>query len=385
VRAYCEALGAADPAAALARHVEQLKRLALAVHWLAGADLTFETPLRARAPLALPGTALSIHGHGGGPIEIAGLAEGRLDVRREGRAERVALRAGETAAGGAVAIRACPIVRTGGCEIRLQPHVFDLPGLMGAAAVLDAGLAFQESRRELVAEALALIERLHPRAFAQLGEHIRVIALKPPGTGGYTNVSHSDLPGAFVASAFAHPYELADVFIHELHHNRLFAVEEMGPILEEEGDGAEERRRYSPWRRDPRPLRGILHAVYVSIPVGWYWLRVSEDAEVGGDLLAYAHDQARRATLQLAIGLEELRRHATFTTFGRPLFAGLERDAAALARAVARAGVPRDPPAMRCRDDGVIEPQRGEDGRPLAVREAVREHRRRYEVAPAAG
>ena len=52
--------------------------------------------------------------------------------------------------------------------------------------------------------------------------------------------------------------DLADDLLHETAHHRLHSLEEVAP-LERKGADA---HYYSPWRRQVRPLHGILHATY---------------------------------------------------------------------------------------------------------------------------
>ena len=52
--------------------------------------------------------------------------------------------------------------------------------------------------------------------------------------------------------------DLADDLLHETAHHRLHSLEELAPLKRKGADA----HYYSPWRRQVRPLHGILHATY---------------------------------------------------------------------------------------------------------------------------
>ena len=384
--AYCAAIGSDDPRHALARHLDDFKRFVLALHLFERTECRFETPLEARLPMTIPGTRLGIEGEG--TIMITRLARRRLELVDGSRTTSLSLRPTIDGERAALRVVEWPEVAHAGVTLALNPLAFDLPGLDFAAPAVDAGFDFQLRHRMLVVRTLALMQ-LHQRAtFIQFRDVMRTIALKPRPAGSYTNITHSDLPGAFIAAVIANPHELADTFIHEFHHNRLFFIEERGPFFE---PGAEDAlaagRHYSPWRDDPRPLHGLLHAVYVAIPVARFWLAVHADGGLDGDGRAYAVDRILRGIAQLDLGAAELERSARFTPFGRSLFDGMKAVIAELHHeAGCNAGLPSNAPALVCRDDGGFEPEISKlTGRALTVREAVEEHVRRFGSVAATG
>jgi hypothetical protein len=129
-------------------------------------------------------------------------------------------------------------------------------------------------------------------------------------------------------------------------------------------------------------VRGILHAVYVTVPVAHYWREVLASGEARGPLAGYALDRARRSQLQLAIGTEQLARLARFTPAGQALFDELARGVAGVREALAAAGVPADPPAFYCTIGGEVKPERdAPDGPQLGVRAAVLRHMQKFDLA----
>lgn len=377
-QAYCTALGMPDPREALTRHLADFKRYVLALHCLSERDCAFTRPLQVTLPFAIPATRLSLTGKGS--AQIHALVNGYLEISHEGRTQRLPLTTPSSANPVSLTIEECPVVSHEGYELLLQPHGFNLLGLDFVEPVLKVGHAYQREHAHVVAQALSLLDRYLPDTYAQFRSVMRYIALKPLLTGGYTNSSHSDLPGAFVCGIVHEPYELADGIIHEFYHNRLFFIEEIAPFFSDSADALENRSYYSPWRSDLRPLHGILHALYVYLPVCRFWLQVSLGGEVAGMRLSYVHDQLVRIPLQLQIAVHQLSRHARFTDFGRAVFEQLKKDVADLQDAITGPAATIDVPAVVCSEDGSFTNQLAKSqNRSLSVREAVLEHLREYD------
>lgn len=377
-QAYCTALGMPEPREALTRHLADFKRYVLALHCLSGENYVFARPLEVTLPFAIPATRWSLTGKGS--AQIHALVNGYLEIGYEGRTQRSPLTTRSSANPVSLTIEECPVVSHEGYELLLQPHGFNLLGLDFVEPALKVGHAYQREHAHVVAQALSLIDRYLPDTYAQFRSVMRYIALKPLLIGGYTNSSHSDLPGAFVCGIVPEPYELADGIIHEFYHNRLFFIEEIAPFFSDSADALENRSYYSPWRSDLRPLHGILHALYVSLPVCRFWLQVFLGGEVAGMHVNYVRDRLVRIPLQLQIAVHQLARHARFTDFGMMLFEQLKKDVGDIRDAITGSGIPIDVPAFVCSDDGSFIPQVSKShGWSLSAREAVLEHIRDYD------
>lgn len=371
---YCRALGAQSPADALAESLRRFKGFVIAACALDGATLDLAQPLHISLPWALPGTRWWLGGTG--ERRIAGVRPGALQLT-DGTA--LALRAGHRAQD--ITVAECPLASHGEVAIRLQWALFhDLPGLGFTAPAIDAGPDYQQQQVALTESTLALVARHHPSSHEQMTVSLDVLAYKPLHAGYYSNMSYSDLPGAFICGVIEQPYELADTFIHELHHNRLFFLEEDGPFLEPRDgvDPLDDRLYYSPWRDDPRPLHGILHAAYVYVPVTEFWMSVYGQPEIDAEVRAYAHDRVLRYLMQLQLGLHQLRSHAGATARGRDVIDGIARRLQSL-HDTART-LPLDPQgeALRCEETGRISPERGPDEQPLRLHRALELHVERF-------
>lgn len=367
VTTYLSELGIREPARALDRLADDHKLFATSGALLSGTSVRFARPWSARAPLALPGTPLVLDG--AGEVRILGVRDGRIEVQNESGV-------------GMPPLRRRPVVRCGRREVPVVAEAFERPGIgLGIGDVLrEASPGFQEEHLAWLQSALDRVVRHHPRSARHVEAILRVVALKPTIENVARNVSHSDFPGAAVLGAIEDPYWLADSIIHEVHHSRLFQLEEHGRFFENAGDNLmRDASYYSPWREDPRPLHGIFHAVYVNLPVWHFWADVRESAPDDVDE-GLAASQMIYVALLLAIGIRQLERHAAFSAFGRALFDAMAREAEQLLERTHALGIRGDTPAWYCAPSGVVGPYARPDGRVATTREVLLEHLDTYDV-----
>jgi HEXXH motif-containing protein len=371
-RAYCAEVGAQDPAEALEVHLEEFKRFALAIALVSGSNIAFAEPYAVALPLAIPGTDLIITG--GRRAAITGVFEGVIQSINP----PCQIAIGDTARDG-IRMERCPTVSVGHNRVFLNPARFRLPGIGFPIDWTEGPLEFQSKHLPTVVEALEAIRSLQPATFAHMEQALHTIALRP-SDGTVFNVSASEMPGAFVCTVPSDAYALAGVFIHEFHHNTLFAIEESGAFFEpSERDQLEGENHYSPWVETLRPLHGILHAVYVFLPVFHFWHAVLDDSPLDDVRLAYAREQMARIPVQLRIGVNQLRRHARFTEVGSTLFEEMAKGAAATEQAARAIGATLHSAVMGISPSGALRPVH-RDGRTLTVGEAMLEHMTKTDV-----
>jgi HEXXH motif-containing protein len=374
IKEYSEFLGTCEPQRALAMHLDQFKTFIVGLELTSGNTRYFRRPLAADLPLSVPGSKYSLMGRG--PILINGVAAGAINAVHDGRSVRIAP-GQSTAATDMVRIIERPEAALGDYRLLLRPETFYLPGIEAAEALRNLPEEFQKEQVGLIEQALRLVQRHHPMAFHHLCELVQVIALKPAASGNFSNISYSDLAGAFILSAVQEPYWIADALIHETFHNRLFFIQEIDPIL---ADPDDESGYYSPWRDDLRPLNGLLHAIYVYVQVCRFWCAVWRSTETSGIRREYVQDQGARASLQLQIAAHELRKFGKFTAQGSELFEALENDVDAVAAEVEAAGMREDGTAMIVRSNGLIVPAEiGSNREPLSIIDTVRRHAYHYD------
>ena len=190
-----------------------------------------------------------------------------------------------------------PIARCGDYRVRLAAEPMAVPDWELVEPALTAGADYHAAHVGLVEDTLATLAGSVPDILDAFRRIIRVIGLKPRDAGGYDDFSNPELPGSFVASVRPEPTVLADHFVHELQHNKLSFVEELGALFDE---GRPAGRCYSPWRDDRRSPYGVFHGVYVFLGVHEYWQHIDAQ-DLGGERGAYrarpggTHPAATRA------------------------------------------------------------------------------------------
>jgi HEXXH motif-containing protein len=368
-REYCGEVGVDTPAAALEHHLREFKRFALALAIISGTDISFDEPYSASLPMAIPGTPYVLSGDAS--ATIAGFRHGAIELINPSRKLPIA-EAGSSSDQGAH-LELCPVIRCDEVRVFLNPAMFRVPGLGIPREWTMLPLSFQFEQARLVSDALAAIRRYQPMTFSHLTAGLHTLALKPEDAT-FINVTASELPGAFVCTVPADPYVLAASFIHEFHHNTLFGIEERGPFFEmSEEDVIEGENHYSPWVETLRPLHGILHAVYVFLPVYRYWSAALREGSLGESQLGFAREQMARIPMQLQMGINQLRRHARLTPLGTEILEALASEAAEVGEESRALGLTLKTPVIGIARSGALRPLiRG--GRQMTVGESLLEH-----------
>ncbi|WP_062433008.1 HEXXH motif domain-containing protein [Herbidospora daliensis] len=166
-----------------------------------------------------------------------------------------------------------------------------------------------------------------------------VTVLTPIGAPSDTPQSESsrDAFGAIALSSPSDGVSLAETFAHETQHVKLYALNDVVPLLTpDNGD-----LYYAPWRPDPRPARGLLNGTYAYLGVTGFWRRQrlaesGERAHLADVEFAQWRDAAYEATQALLAGSGLTPEGAAFTRgMARTLHAWLDDhvDPAALSQA----------------------------------------------------
>jgi HEXXH motif-containing protein len=366
--------GEAEAERLLSAHLHAFKLFAAGAALLLGADRRFATPLMLDRPVIIPGTLLRLSGPAA--LALHGVQDGALLVGTRETESPWRLSKGPI---DGVELREMPVARHGGATIMLGAEVFDLPGMgpADARSAVPADRSYQKRCAPMVELALAATERHDPELFARMKLALSAVAMKPRAAGDFQGISFSDFPGAFIISYVAHPYLIAESMVHEFHHNRLFAIESAVPLVEE--TGTEAALYYSPFRPDPRPIRGLLHGLYVFAAVWRFWDKVSQATDIEPVLRAFAVDRTFRVAFQLAIACKQLSSHPGLTPNGQAVFAILARETEDIVAAVDRSGHGMDSPAAFCSEDGVMRIEVDEGtGVALTVADALRLQQHRF-------
>lgn len=124
--------------------------------------------------------------------------------------------------------------------------------------------------------------------------------------------------GAMGLSLPGDDVSLAEIFVHELHHLVLGAVEDVVTLVDGDSD---DRLVYAPWRDDSRPVWGLFHGCYAHLGITAFW---KHRRHLGGSAERFRADvefaRWRRATLE-ACGV--LARSPALTEAGRRFSTGI--------------------------------------------------------------
>lgn len=225
-------------------------------------------------------------------------------------------------------VRAMPLFRVGGIGMHID--IVDpafatqwIPQARFSGASVDAA---QESDlttwTEALSDAAAVVEEITPATASMMGMLVRslvpVVARDPALA---CSMSDSALPGAIMTTIDG-PAVLAESLVHEFRHNLLHQLEQAYPLYE--SGSSTEAKFYSPWRNDPRPLHGILHALFVFLDV----CAIHAGVQRGSAHDSHArHDSAVRLAgnvQRIEAALQEFRTHARLTEFGVGFVDGIE-------------------------------------------------------------
>ncbi|MET8160239.1 FxsB family cyclophane-forming radical SAM/SPASM peptide maturase [Sphaerisporangium sp. NPDC005289] len=148
-------------------------------------------------------------------------------------------------------------------------------------------------------EAWELIQRDHavyaPALAAGLGT---LIPLAPHPGGSEISSTARDAFGAVAVALPGNATSLALLLIHEFQHVKMGAILDIHSLYDPKDTGL----YYAPWRRDPRPLEGLLQGTYAHLAVTDFWrVRRLLDRDGAAHRAAVAFARWRALTVE-AIG-----------------------------------------------------------------------------------
>lgn len=351
---------------ALIEHLAFFKALAVGMHIVAGVDFALDEPLDVTPAFAIPATRYVIQGVGS--VSLLGARNGKPHFRGDAH------------------IVEAPLVTSRNCHFQLNSWCGQIPHIdcdeVAIAARLPATI--EPVHLEAIDRAIEWVQLYAPDMFEGFRKWTRCLAVKQPkgdGTGGGVGSgSFTFLPGLIHLKLVFNPLWLAESFVHESMHNRLFFLDEDTHILRDIPGPA---IHYSPWRPDRRPPHGIMHAITVFIPVTRFMFEIHRAGVLDGDDQAYALDFVVRQLFRIRIAIEVLESVAEFTDAGRIVFDEIKRSAAELDREIVHANLPQDGIALQIdKPTSRFVPSLSErDGAPMSSIEALLEHIDLYDRA----
>ena len=366
---YCSetALNVQD---ALMRHLDDFARLLVGAALLAGKELELPVPLEVSAPFTVPGSVFSFNEPGS--LQIYG-CDGEFVTC--GGANGVAEPAvpGRSPGPGGATVDVCPHIVSDGHDILLQPAMLAVPLEKVPKDACSAPMKLQWSQKPSIESALQLVGRLVPEIHAQLFTALRAIIVYDSGDGEPYNGSHCDLPGLMIVNRVRRLEDYGIILIHEFYHSRLFALEEKALFFEQPVHMGQ-TMHYSPWRNEPRPMHGVLHAVYVHLPVARFLSKLLEATDEE-EIRMVTRSRLVKANEQLKLGIEQLA-GCNFTSSGKMLFHQLERDVAELNKIVTGMGLSPDERSLTFErlSGKVVQHRDPVTGRVQSVRESLESH-----------
>jgi HEXXH motif-containing protein len=173
-----------------------------------------------------------------------------------------------------------------------------------------------ENWRRSLAQALRVLSARHREWLAAVGAVVTcLVPLMKSGADGIS-ASSRDAPGAVALTEPVTGIGLAVTLIHEVQHFKLNALHDMTPLFK----SGDQNSYYSPWRKDPRPLAGLLHGTYAYLGVADFWRRErrSERLRSGPADLNFA-----RHSMQLQVGYRIAKAAQELTPDGDRMMAGI--------------------------------------------------------------
>lgn len=154
----------------------------------------------------------------------------------------------------------------------------------------------------LTGQALEIIESFSPELLAEIGRlspDIQFVSDPEAHPDQAVSLSDNSTPGALyvgveVSGKPINPFLLADSIIHEHRHQKLYLLQREATLLE-----ADAPLIKSPWRSDPRPPSGLLHALFVFVCLHEYWLYVAATGPLD------VREQAAKDIEQIRLRIDE--------------------------------------------------------------------------------
>lgn len=184
---------------------------------------------------------------------------------------------------------------------------------------IDLGGKSIDEWKAALAGALALLETHLPAFRREIDLVLR--QLVPVGFFGeaHLSASYQEAIGTVYLSLHPSPLTMAEAIVHEVSHNKLNALFDLDPVIENDPNEV----YASPVRPDPRPIHGVLLAVHAFLPVErLYENMLDAGAEPGRAELGRHLERVRTLNRQ---GAEVLLAHGRPTTHGRHIFDEIER------------------------------------------------------------
>jgi uncharacterized protein len=223
--------------------------MAAAVALRAGIETEVNLPVRDGA-IFLPAAGAFVVAPGTGPVAAVRISQSGVTCA--------------TSAGGWQAVRR---ISAAGLSVTVD----DLDPFRDCHAWVPAGRlspASWESWRLAVPAAVTGLSAELPAYASVLRAGLRsVVPILPDAAGLRQSGSAREAFGAAAVALPDDPGSLAELLLHEMQHVKLAALADQFDLF----DKSDDRLFPVPWRRDPRPIHGLLHGTYAHLAVAELW------------------------------------------------------------------------------------------------------------------
>ena len=176
--------------------------------------------------------------------------------------------------------------------------------------------------------AAELLVEVWPEVVGEIRTLVRLLVPlhKEPGLSVSSSFTCTNLRGAVFMTVEETEVLIGEMLVHESGHVKLDDIMRLDSLVV--GNTAE--RYTSPWKQVPRPLTGILHAVFAYLRVACYYRRILDAGPSSGVGLDAAAGRLRDLRGRLHDGLGILRRDPSLTPLGRELVQTMSQAAVGL-------------------------------------------------------
>jgi HEXXH motif-containing protein len=189
-----------------------------------------------------------------------------------------------------------------------------------AGNAIDLGEKSRGQWARAVGAALDMIARFLPAFRGEIDLVLRQVVPVGWDAEAHLSASYQEALGTVYLSLHPSRLTMAEAIVHEVSHNKLNALFELDPVIE--NDPAE--RHASPVRPDPRPLHGVLLAVHAFLPVARLYETMAA-AATGAERTEVERHLARVRAVN-AEGAGVLLARGRPTAVGRGIFDEIERE-----------------------------------------------------------
>jgi HEXXH motif-containing protein len=292
-------------------HLQEFWRFVLAAKIISGSvDFECKLPFHPHGCVALPGTGAYLQ------VSPVGISELVPVVLHDGRLECELLQTSDKRL--KLEKKAIPLLRNG-IEFNAVDRDLSLPG--HSNLTYENVSTFESVKWVAVLnDAWEWIDEQEPLLIAEMMLILRaIVPLKALGSNWHSSGSFGEAPGLIALSLDLDVPVMVEALVHEYHHQKLNALLNLDSLIV---GPTHEPIYFSPWRREPRPLIGLLHGIYTFQAVAGFWIKALESRHLDS-FETPIRTRVAAITKQLNDAVETVKEHAMWSDLGQAYFHAL--------------------------------------------------------------